>query len=123
VSVGTLRPALLSEARGLLRDAVLTGHDAGYVAALVWLDPAEGERAAAPAVRQALLDALDRLNRGASSSGQVRRLLPLEEPPSLDAGEITDKGYVNQRAVLERCAELVRRLHQDPPPPGTVRWD
>ena len=123
VSVGTLRPALLSEARGLLRDAVLTGHDAGYVAALVWLDPAEAERATTPAVRQALLDALDRLNRGASSSGQVRRLLPLEEPPSLDAGEITDKGYVNQRAVLERRAELVRRLSQDPPPPGTVRWD
>jgi feruloyl-CoA synthase len=121
--VGTLRPALLSEARGLLRDAVLTGHDAGYVAALAWLDPAEAEPATAPAVHEALLDALDRLNRGAGSSRRVRRLLPLEEPPSLDAGEITDKGYVNQRAVLERRAELVARLYQDPPPPGTVCWD
>ncbi len=91
VSVGTLRPALLSEARGLLRDAVLTGQDAGYVAALAWLDPAEAERATAPAVNEALLAALDRLNRGAGSSRQVRRLLPLEEPPALDAGEITDR--------------------------------
>ncbi len=120
VSVGTLRPALLSEARGLLRDAVLTGHDAGYVGALAWLDPAEAARAGEPALREALLDALDRLNRGAGSSARVRRLLPMEEPPSLDAGEITDKGYVNQRAVLERRADLVARLHQDPPPPGTI---
>jgi feruloyl-CoA synthase len=36
----------------------------------------------------------------------------LAEPPSADAGEITDKGYVNQRAVLQRRAELVARLYQ-----------
>jgi feruloyl-CoA synthase len=42
------------------------------------------------------------------------RALVLEEPASIDAGEITDKGYINQRAVLERRAALVERLHADP---------
>ena len=42
------------------------------------------------------------------------RALVLEEPPSIDAGEITDKGYINQRAVLERRAALVERLHAQP---------
>ena len=39
------------------------------------------------------------------------RLLVLTEPPSIDANEITDKGYMNQRAVLERRAALVERLY------------
>jgi feruloyl-CoA synthase len=49
------------------------------------------------------------------SSTRVRRALILDEPPSIDGGEITDKGYLNQRAVLERRAALVERLHADPP--------
>jgi feruloyl-CoA synthase len=44
----------------------------------------------------------------------VERLLLLAEAPSMDAGEITDKGYVNQRAVLERRAELVAQLFAEP---------
>jgi len=47
------------------------------------------------------------------SSRRVGRALLLAEPPSIDAGEITDKGYVNQRAVLERRAALVVRLYAD----------
>jgi feruloyl-CoA synthase len=43
------------------------------------------------------------------------RALVMSEPPSIDANEITDKGYINQRAVLERRAALVERLHADPP--------
>jgi len=39
-------------------------------------------------------------------------VLLLDEPPSIDAGEITDKGYLNQRAVLERRAAWVERLHR-----------
>jgi feruloyl-CoA synthase len=120
VSVGTLRPALLSAAAGLLRDAVLTGHDSGYVGALAWLDPVEAARR--PGVREDLLRALDRLNHGSGSSRRVERLLLLDEPPSLDAGEITDKGYVNQRAVLERRSDLIARLHSDPPPADVLRW-
>jgi len=44
----------------------------------------------------------------------------MEEQPQTDAGEITDKGYLNQRAVLERRAALVAKLHRDPPPPEVI---
>jgi feruloyl-CoA synthase len=49
------------------------------------------------------------------SSTQVRRVLVTSEPPSIDANEITDKGYMNQRAVLERRAALVEKLYSDDP--------
>ena len=42
-----------------------------------------------------------------------RRLLVMSEPPSIDANEITDKGYMNQRAVLARRAALVEKLYGD----------
>jgi feruloyl-CoA synthase len=45
------------------------------------------------------------------SSNRVARLLLLEEPPSLDRGEITDKGSINQRAVLSGRAALVEELY------------
>jgi feruloyl-CoA synthase len=54
------------------------------------------------------------------SSTHASRALFLEEPPSLDAGEITDKGYINQRAVLERRAAAVEALYGDPPPPEVL---
>jgi feruloyl-CoA synthase len=138
VSVGTLRPALLGACRGLLRDAVLTGRDTPWVGALGWLDAAAAARLAAgddgagpgtdpaaparhPRVREALAAALGRLNRQGGSSRRVERLLLLDEPPSLDAGEITDKGYVNQRAVLDRRAAEVARLHAEPLAPEVVQ--
>jgi feruloyl-CoA synthase len=48
------------------------------------------------------------------------RALVMSEPPSIDANEITDKGYINQRAVLERRAASVEMLHADPPAPEVV---
>ena len=52
---------------------------------------------------------------GGGSSRAVRRLILMAEPPGIDANEITDKGYVNQRATLERRADLVERLFADTP--------
>ena len=49
----------------------------------------------------------------ANSSGHATRALLLAEPPSVDGGEITDKGYINQRAVLTRRADAVARLNDD----------
>jgi len=49
-----------------------------------------------------------------ASSHAIRRVLLMREPPSIDANEITDKGYVNQRAVLERRAALVTTLFATP---------
>ena len=48
------------------------------------------------------------------SSTRIARALVLAEPPSIDANEITDKGYINQRAVLEHRAALVERLYSEP---------
>ena len=69
---------------------------------------------------EALAQALAGHNAGAGSAGRIERLAVLARPPDLDAGEITDKGYINQRQVLARRAALVSLLHSDPPPPGVV---
>jgi feruloyl-CoA synthase len=57
---------------------------------------------------------------GAGSSTHPVRALVMSEPPSIDANEITDKGYINQRAVLERRAALVEELHADRPAPEVI---
>ena len=112
VRVGALRGALVSRA-GVLSDAVIAGHDREYASALAWLAPGQADT---PEARERLAAALAELNGAATgSSARIERLLVLDEPPSLDAGEITDKGYVNQRAVLERRAALVERLYAEPP--------
>ncbi|MFG1852595.1 hypothetical protein ACGFJT_12200 [Actinomadura geliboluensis] len=113
---------LLGACGGLVSDAVLTGHDTAGVGAMVWLDPA---RAAACAdVRAALGTALHRLNAGATgASRRIVRLLVLlvlDDPASLAHGELTDKGYVDQRAVLDRRADLVGLLHTDPAPAEVI---
>jgi feruloyl-CoA synthase len=111
VSVGTLRTGLLSAAAPALSDLVVAGQDREHVGILVWPGPnAPGD------LRGHLRAALARWNaEHPESSMKVCRALVLAEPPSLDAGEITDKGYVNQRATLERRKALVDALFADPP--------
>ena len=76
-----------------------------------------------PAVRAEAARALDRYNAGRTgTSQQIRRLILLAEPPSLADGEITDKSYVNQRAVLRRRAGLVAALYAGDPPPEVICW-
>jgi feruloyl-CoA synthase len=126
VSVGTLRPQLLSASQGLFTDAVICGENGPEVTAMVWLHPDSAGRCADDGVpdeglRAELVQTLDRLAAaGGGSSQRVERLLVLREPPGLDTGEITDKGYVNQRAVRERRADLVALLAVDPLPPRIV---
>jgi feruloyl-CoA synthase len=126
VSAGTLRPKLLSASQGLFTDAVICGQDAEYVSAMVWLHPSHGGRVDADGVpeeslRAELTATLQRLAAGGGGSSQrVERLLVLREPAQLDAGEITDKGYINQSAVRDRRAELVAVLTVDPVPPQVV---
>jgi|CXWL01.1.fsa_nt_gi feruloyl-CoA synthase len=116
VHVGAVRVKLIAACDPLLQDAVITGHDRDEMGALVFLSPA----AKGADVRGRLAQALRILAREGGSSTHPERLLVMEEPPQIDAGEITDKGYINQRAVLERRAALVARLHQDPPPPEVI---
>ena len=109
VHVGVLRTRLIAAADPLVQDAVITGHDRDEIGALVFLGPAARELSP-DELRQRLTSTLATFSRGPSSTGPAR-LMVMSEPPSIDANEITDKGYVNQRAVLERRKDLVERLH------------
>ncbi|HUJ88035.1 MAG TPA: feruloyl-CoA synthase [Burkholderiales bacterium] len=115
VHVGAVRVKLIAAANPLIQDAVITGHDRNEVGALVFLNQAAAADLAPEALRAQFAQALRSLARDAGSSTHPVRLLAMSEPPSIDANEITDKGYMNQRAVLERRAALVEKLYGDSP--------
>jgi feruloyl-CoA synthase len=131
VRVGAVRTALLS-ALPVLSDAVLAGENRDYVAALAWLNAAEarkllgadpepgGDLIRGEPLHRHLAGALAAHNDAQGSAGRIERLLVMAESASLDDGEITDKGYVNQRKVLARRAGLVEMLYADPPPDGVI---
>ena len=115
VSVGTLRVRVVSALAPHAQDVVVTGHDRDEVGVLVFPTP---QAAALPAaeLRAHVAAALKGLKaEGGGSSQAPGRALLLSEPPSVDAGEITDKGYINQRAVLKRRDALVRSLYAGGP--------
>ena len=123
VRVGAVRGALVSACGGVLSDAVIAGHDEAYAGALAWVNAGEAERVCggdAERLRAHLSEALARMNAEEGSARRIERLLLLDEPANMDAGEITDKGYVNQRAVLDRRADQVARLYADPPDPDVI---
>ena len=127
VSVGALRPALLAAASPALLDLIVAGENRDKLGILAWLNPAGARQLAgrdAPlaelagneSVRAHVRSALARWNaehRG--SSERVARALILPDAPSIDANEITDKGYVNQRLALERRRTDVERLFATAP--------
>jgi feruloyl-CoA synthase len=126
VHVGQLRTQLVAAAAPLVEDAVLAGLDRDALGLLIFLSPAACQAAfqgvppdtlgAHPALRGRLAEALRAHNHDhPGSSHRIARALILTEPPSIDAGEITDKGYINQRAVLARRAALVEALYSDDP--------
>ncbi|MDX1374421.1 MAG: feruloyl-CoA synthase [Burkholderiales bacterium] len=111
VSVGGVRLRLIAACNPIVQDAVITGHDRDEIGALVFLSPA-AQGMTPEAIRGRLAEGLRALAaEGGGSSTRPTRLLVLSEPPSIDANEITDKGYINQRAVLERRTTLVERLY------------
>jgi feruloyl-CoA synthase len=112
VHVGAVRVKLIAAADPLIQDAVITGQDRTEIGALVF--PSPGTKDMSPdAIRSRLSAVLAQLAQEGGSSLYPRRLLLMTEPPSIDANEITDKGYMNQRAVLERRAALVEKLYGD----------
>jgi feruloyl-CoA synthase len=129
VNVGPLRARLLAQLEPYARDVVLTGGDRNEIGALIFpnFDACRTLAGnAADVTRDArVLDALRaRLAAFAAtstgSSNRVCRAVLLAEPPSLDAGEMTDKGSINARAVLARRADLVAELYADAPSPRVL---
>jgi feruloyl-CoA synthase len=132
VSVTHVRTGIVNAAGGLVQDAVITGHDSDDIGAMVWVAVPAAARlldrnvtaqdcVQDPVVRDTLRSAVEKYNStNSQQSARVRRLLLLAEPPSVDGNEITDKGYINQRAVLERRAADVARLDADVPDGGVL---
>jgi feruloyl-CoA synthase len=137
VHVGPLRTEAIAAATPVLLDALVTGQDRPFIGLLCWPnlhacrqivgDPeASYEQVVADArVNAALrrgMRAHNAVGHGASSM-RVARAMWLVEPPSIDGNELTDKGYINQRAGLERRAALVQQLYAEPPGPGVIVVD
>jgi feruloyl-CoA synthase len=134
VSVGTLRAQAVGAASPLIQDGVICGQDKPFVGLLAWpiisvAKEIAGDASmsgpdaivAAPKVREFVQNAFAEHNRSSGgSSGRIKRVILMTEPPSVDGHEITDKGYVNQRATMDRRADLVAKLYQNPPPPDVI---
>ena len=130
VSVGPLRTKVLSFFAPFARDVVITGHDRDDVGMMIFADleaccslaPELSPRASAAEILrrdevrerfQNLLAAFAAESTG--SSNRICRAILLEDPPSLDAREITDKGSLNQRAVIEHRMSVVEELYKPQP--------
>ena len=134
VSAGALRAQFVDHCAPLVRDAVIAGINRDDIAVLVFPDieacrKLTGQPADAPPATvlsdarlskefRSRLNALARQSSG--SSTRICRLMLMAEPPSLDAGEATDKGSINQRAVLTRRAGLVEELYAGKPSANVI---
>ena len=130
VSVGPLRARFVTEGAPYVQDVVVAGINRDRIGVLVFprLDDCRhlcrglapqasaGEVLRHPAVRAQFQSLLDRLAAGATgSASRIERAILLEVPPSIDLGEVTDKGSINQQAVLAHRASLVEALYAQPP--------
>jgi feruloyl-CoA synthase len=115
VHVGAVRVKLIAAGDPLIQDAVITGHDRDAVGALVFLNPGAVKDLSNETIKEKLSQVLAALAKEGGSSTHPTRLMVMSEPPQIDAGEITDKGYMNQRAVLERRANFVEKLYSNSP--------
>jgi feruloyl-CoA synthase len=127
VAVGVLRVAALAAASPALQDAIIAGENRESIGVLAWLNAAGcrkllgceapiPELARHPAVREHVIRAIAQWNTDHHGSSQrIARVLLLPDSPSIDANEITDKGYINQRLALERRKADVERLFAPAP--------
>jgi feruloyl-CoA synthase len=116
VSVGPLRARINAACSPLVHDVVITGHDRDELGALVFPNLSIWRASDSETLRARLREAFDRLARDSTgSSTRIARALVMEVPPSIDASEITDKGSINQQAVLKNRAALVEKLYAEPP--------
>lgn len=136
VNVGPLRAAFIDHFAPLVQDVVIAGIDRDEIGALVFPDRAAcqalcpdmaasapmGDLLAHAALRAAFAGRLRSFAAASTgSSNRIAAILLLDEAPSLDRGEMTDKGSINQRAVLAHRARLVEELYAVPLSPRVIR--
>jgi len=129
VSVGPLRADVIGALSPIAQDVVLAGLDRDYVAALIVPDlkacarllQIQGMEHSELAAHDKIMDWIrlrlqQHAERNSGATRSIRRAVLLPSSPSLDEGEVTDKGSINQRAVLRCRAELIAALYAEPPP-------
>jgi len=118
VSAGTLRTQVVAACSPYVLDAVVTGHDKDWIGLIIWLTPGQID---SPEVRTAISTALASHNAGGGgSSARIARVAIESAMPSIDAGEMTDKGYINQRAVIDNRVATVDALHETTAPDHVI---
>jgi feruloyl-CoA synthase len=135
VSVGPMRAKFLAHCAPYLRDIVFAGHDGPFVAALIFpnveacralfpelpVNASDADVARNEHVRAKFRQLLQELAKtGTGSASRVIRAMLMEQPPSIDKHEVTDKGSFNQRAVLGNRAALVDELYAPEPSARTI---
>jgi feruloyl-CoA synthase len=137
VHVGSLRTDAIAAATPVVQDALVAGQDRPFAGLLAWpnlhacrqmtgnLDATYEEVVRHPAVIACLKRGLEAHNESTvgASSMRIARAMLMVEPASIDGNELTDKGYINQRAGLERRAQLVERLYADSPGEDVIILD
>jgi feruloyl-CoA synthase len=126
VSVGPLRAKIIAAGAPYIQDAVITGLNTREVGAMLFTTSAVRSLSGLPATAaladvlesapvlahfQSVINALAQTSTG--SANHLARLCLLPDPPTIDRGEVTDKGSINQRAVLAHRADTVAALHAD----------
>lgn len=126
VSVGPLRGKIIAAGAPYIQDVVLTGINLKEVGAMVFPTPAV-RALSGMSVDSPLADVLasepvlahfqkvvnELAKTATGSANRIARMCLLSEPPTIDKGEITDKGSINQRAVLSHRADTVAALHEE----------
>ncbi len=134
VSVGPLRARFVAACAPLVRDVIIAGINHDEISALVVLDldgcrlinptlPPDNLAVAAsdPLIRAAFRERFEKLLEGATgSSTRITRAVLLDTPLSIDRGEVTDKGSINQRAVLENRCALIETIYASTPPAQVI---
>jgi feruloyl-CoA synthase len=136
VNVGPLRTKIIHAFAPYINDVVITGHDRNFLGMLL-VPNLESCRALASGLKPGATPAEILRNEAVTgkfgellesfaaqatgNSNRVERAMLLEEPPSLDGGEITDKGSLNQRVILDRRAALVEEIYAAQPSPRVLR--
>jgi feruloyl-CoA synthase len=134
VAAGELRLKLLNATQGILQDLVIAGENRNCIAVMGWISPERSRQLVGDPQRLSeplhlpdnaqlgkhLRQLFEVHNAKVTSSERVAAFALLQELPSLAAGETTDKGYINQRAVLANRADIVGDLYSDAPSAAVV---